>query len=152
MVIPACSRVALIWSSRILISSVISAGALPDLSRPMRPARYSVLPARIPSLNGAATGLCRRLRERAIHSKQSRGEHQEYKTCPLIQYGLVASHRFLRRSGAFWRYRRDRARVYSALGQDASERIKGKRRSPALEIFPKFLCAERHPKLRRQFL
>src|SRR5229473_2382115 len=53
MVIPACSRVALIWSSRILISSVISAGTLPDLSRPMRPARYSVLPVKMPPLNGA---------------------------------------------------------------------------------------------------
>src|SRR6266853_1896684 len=52
MVIPACSSTALIWSSRILISSVISAGALPDLSKPIRPARYSVLPVRMPSLNG----------------------------------------------------------------------------------------------------
>src|SRR5712672_1165028 len=52
MVMPACSSTALIWSSMILISSVISAGALPDLSKPMRPARYSVLPARTPSLNG----------------------------------------------------------------------------------------------------
>src|SRR6266436_4131421 len=53
MVMPACSSTALIWSSRILISSVISAGGLPDLSKPMRPARYRVLPAKMPSLNGS---------------------------------------------------------------------------------------------------
>src|ERR1700686_5671741 len=53
MVIPACSRVALIWSSSSLISSPPSAGALPLLSSPMRPAKYNVLPVRIPPLNGA---------------------------------------------------------------------------------------------------
>src|SRR6266849_2121618 len=43
-----------------------------------------------------------------------------------------------------------RARVYSAFGQDASERFRGKRRSATREIFPEFLWAERRRKLRRQ--
>ena len=44
------------YSSRILISSSILSGAFPVFgSRPIRPARYSVLPVKIASLNGACT-------------------------------------------------------------------------------------------------
>jgi hypothetical protein len=53
MLIPAATVVAFTVSSKVLISSSTSAGALPVLaSRPMRPDKYSVLPASIAPLNG----------------------------------------------------------------------------------------------------
>src|SRR5882724_10276061 len=53
MVMPACASTAFSPSSKFLISSSIFSGVFPVFgSNPSRPARYSVFPARIPSLNG----------------------------------------------------------------------------------------------------
>src|SRR5258707_8639791 len=57
MVIPAAASTFFSLSSKILISSSIFSGAFPVFgSSPIRPARYSVFPTRMPSLNGACTG------------------------------------------------------------------------------------------------
>src|SRR5213082_683656 len=62
MLIPACASTAFSPSSRFLISSSICSGAFPVFgSRPSRPAKYSVLPERIASLNGSCAGLSGRL-------------------------------------------------------------------------------------------
>src|SRR5216683_6956117 len=57
MVMPAAASTSFSLSSKILISSSIFSGAFPVFgSRPIRPARYSVFPAKIASLNGASIG------------------------------------------------------------------------------------------------
>src|SRR5713226_295846 len=57
MVIPACASTSFSPSSNSLISSSIFSGGFPVFgSRPIRPARYSVFPDRIASLNGASIG------------------------------------------------------------------------------------------------
>src|SRR6266550_6566713 len=62
MLIPACASTAFSPSSRFLISSSICSGAFPVFgSRPSRPAKYSVFPDRIASLNGSCAGLSGRL-------------------------------------------------------------------------------------------
>src|SRR6266849_2059530 len=53
IVMPACASTAFSPSSKFLISSSIFSGVFPVFgSSPSRPAKYSVFPARIPSLNG----------------------------------------------------------------------------------------------------
>src|SRR5713226_3256325 len=62
MVMPAAASTSFSLSSRILISSSIFSGAFPVFgSNPIRPARYSVLPERIASLNGNSADLPGRL-------------------------------------------------------------------------------------------